>query len=169
MLTKAQVAKKAKRSYKVEVGTWYFVREEKGGTPRTLRGSADACQVVGEYWSQQPDYLQERVVVLTLDTKNRPLSWHTITIGSLDAAHVHPREVFRPAIIDGARSIIITHNHPSGDPTPGSADIAVTKRLVASGKIIGIDVLDHIVAGDTCHSIRESNPQSFDAPEMPSF
>ncbi len=161
MMTKELVAKKAKREYKVESGTWYFVREEKGGSPRSLRGPEDSCQVVAEYWSQQPNHLQERVVVLTLDVKNKPISWHTITIGSLDAAHVHPREVFRVAIVDGAKSIIITHNHPSGDPTPGDADIAATKRLAEAGKILGIDVLDHIVAGDTCRSIREINPGIF--------
>lgn len=102
------------------------------------------------------DCLQEQFHVLTLDTKNRIVDSHRITVGTLDASLIHPREVFRPAIKDAASSIILAHNHPSGDPTPSREDIAVTKRLTDVGKTIGIDVLDHIVLGkEKCVSIRE--------------
>ena len=102
------------------------------------------------------DCLQEQFHILTLDTKNRFLDSHQITVGTLDASLVHPREVFRPAIKDAASSIILAHNHPSGDPTPSREDIAVTRRLTDVGKTIGIDVLDHIVLGRTkCVSVRE--------------
>ena len=76
----------------------------------------------------------------------------------MDASLVHPREVFKPAFIEGSSSIIISHNHPSGNPTPSREDIAVTKRLTDAGKLLGIDVLDHIVYGDGTEeaiSIRE--------------
>ena len=81
---------------------------------------------------------------------------HQITVGTLDASLVHPREVFRAAIKDASSSIILVHNHPSGDPTPSREDIAVTTRLTDCGKTLGIDVLDHIVLGrNTAVSIRE--------------
>jgi DNA repair protein RadC len=72
----------------------------------------------------------------------------SITVGTLDASLVHPREVFKPAILEGSASIILSHNHPSGNPTPSPQDIAVTDRLTEAGKLIGINVLDHIVYGD---------------------
>ena len=102
------------------------------------------------------DGKQEELHVLTLDTKNHVIDSHRITIGTLNASLVHPREVFRPAITDAAASIIIVHNHPSGDPTPSKEDHAVTKRLTEVGKTLGIDLLDHIVvAKDGAVSVRE--------------
>jgi DNA repair protein RadC len=88
---------------------------------------------------------REHFVVVCLDTKNQPTSINTCHIGSLNASIVHPREVFKSAILSNAASIIITHNHPSGDPTPSREDIEVTKRLAEAGSIIGIDVLDHLI------------------------
>ena len=103
------------------------------------------------------DCLQEQFHIVTLDTKNQVLDSHHITTGTLDASLVHPREVFRPAIRDAASSIILAHNHPSGDPKPSREDIAVTDRLTDVGKTVGIDVLDHIVMGrDGLVSIREN-------------
>ncbi len=102
------------------------------------------------------DSLQEQFHIVTLDTKNHVLNSHHITTGTLDASLVHPREVFRPAIRDAASSIILAHNHPSGDPKPSREDFAVTDRLTEVGKTVGIDVLDHIVmARDGVLSIRE--------------
>lgn len=100
---------------------------------------------------------QEEFHIVTLDTKNQVIDTHCITVGTLDASLVHPREVFRAAIKDAASSIILVHNHPSGDPTPSREDFAVTNRLAESGKTIGIDVLDHIVLGKpNSVSIQES-------------
>lgn len=93
------------------------------------------------------DAKQEEFHIVTLDTKNQVIATHQITVGTLDASLVHPREVFRAAIKDAASSIILVHNHPSGDPTPSREDFAVTKRLEESGQTIGIEVLDHIVLG----------------------
>ena len=91
--------------------------------------------------------VQEEFHVVTLNTKHKMIGSHLVTVGTLDASLVHPREVFRAAIKDAAASIILVHNHPSGDPTPSGADIDVTNRLTESGKLLGIDVLDHIVLG----------------------
>lgn len=91
---------------------------------------------------------QEHFVCLYLNTKNQVLHKKTVFIGSLNASIVHPREVFKEALRRSAASVICLHNHPSGDPQPSREDIEVTKRLVESGKIIGIEVLDHLIIGE---------------------
>ncbi|MBP1156590.1 DNA repair protein RadC [Paenibacillus sp. PvR052] len=94
-------------------------------------------------------YLQkEHFVCLFLNTKNHVIGQETLSMGSLNASIVHPREVFRAAIKRSSASIVCAHNHPSGDPTPSPEDVQITKRLVQAGDIVGIDVLDHIVIGD---------------------
>ena len=98
-------------------------------------------------------YDKEVFVVATLNTKNVVTAIQIVTMGTLDASLVHPREVFRLAIHNNASSILVAHNHPSGNPTPSREDIAVTDRLKEAGKIIGIDVLDHIVVGSHSYSI----------------
>jgi DNA repair protein RadC len=91
---------------------------------------------------------EEHFVVLFLNTKNRVIGRQTLSIGSLNASVVHPREVFRAAIRRSSASILCAHNHPSGDPTPSQEDILLTKRLAEAGEIVGIELLDHIVIGD---------------------
>ncbi len=91
---------------------------------------------------------QEHFVCVYLNTKNQVLHKQTIFIGSLNASIVHPREVFKEAFRRSAASIICLHNHPSGDPTPSKEDIDVTKRLLECGRMIGIDVLDHLIIGE---------------------
>lgn len=93
--------------------------------------------------------MKENFVVLLLNTKNKIIGHRVISIGSLAASIVHPREVFKEAIKASAASIIVAHNHPSGDPSPSGEDVAVTKRLVKAGKIMDINVLDHIIIGDS--------------------
>ena len=93
--------------------------------------------------------VKENFVVLLLNTKNQILGHRVVSIGSLSASIVHPREVFKEAIKVNAASIIVAHNHPSGDPTPSREDVAVTKRLVKAGNIMDIQVLDHIIIGDS--------------------
>lgn len=90
---------------------------------------------------------REHFVAFYLDTRNRILARETISVGSLSASIVHPREVFAPAIERRAASVILAHNHPSGDPEPSGDDVALTRRLVQAGLIIGIEVLDHLVIG----------------------
>lgn len=91
---------------------------------------------------------QEHLVALFLDTKNKVIHKKTVFIGSLNSSIVHPREIFKNAMKYSSASIIIAHNHPSGDPMPSKEDIQVTKRLVEVGRIVGIELLDHIIIGD---------------------
>ena len=91
---------------------------------------------------------KEHFLCLFLNTKNHVIARETISIGTLNAALVHPREVFRAAMKHNSASIICVHNHPSGDPTPSSEDISLTKRLAEAGQLVGIELLDHVIVGD---------------------
>ena len=95
---------------------------------------------------------EEHFCILCLNAKNKIIGVHTISIGSLNAAIVHPREVFKAAMLNNASSIICLHNHPSGDPEPSWDDIETTRRLVEAGEIIGINVLDHVIIGEQRYS-----------------
>jgi len=94
------------------------------------------------------EYAEENLWLITLDTKNNITGIFTVSTGSLNGSIVHPREVFKRAVLQNAASIIICHNHPSGDPTPSQDDINITKRIYDAGKILGIELLDHIIIGD---------------------
>lgn len=101
---------------------------------------------------------KEYFKVMFLNTKNEIISYETISIGSLNASIVHPREVFNRAIRKSSASIILIHNHPSGNPTPSKEDINITKRLIESGEILGIEVLDHVIIGDgNYYSLKENS------------
>lgn len=91
---------------------------------------------------------QEHLVALFLNVKNEVIGKKTIFIGGLNSSIVHPRELFKEAIKVSAASIIISHNHPSGNPNPSPEDIEITKRIVSAGKIVGIELLDHVIIGD---------------------
>lgn len=91
---------------------------------------------------------KEKFITLCLDTKNQILKEEVISIGSLNASIVHPREVFKSALMESSASVIMVHNHPSGDPSPSREDIMVTEKMVEGGKLLGIDVLDHIIIGE---------------------
>jgi DNA repair protein RadC len=109
---------------------------------------------LSDYFSDRCN--REEVGVVTLDTKKKVTGYFLVSSGTLDASLVHPREVFRPAIQNCAASILLVHNHPTGDPTPSPEDLEVTRRLEEAGEIIGIDVIDHIIVGeDNAVSIRE--------------
>lgn len=92
--------------------------------------------------------LQEALFVVLLDRKNHPLGRHLVTLGTLTSSLAHSREIFRSAIIAGAAAIVVSHNHPSGDPAASSADLAVTRALRDASRILGIDLLDHVIVGD---------------------
>ena len=94
------------------------------------------------------EYAEENLWLITLDTKNNITGIFTVSTGSLNASIVHPREIFKRAVLQNAASIIICHNHPSGDVTPSQEDINTTKRIYEAGKILGIELLDHIIIGD---------------------
>lgn len=94
------------------------------------------------------DAEQETFFVILLNTKNCVIKIERITVGLVDRAAVHAREVFRSAIVNNSSRLLLCHNHPSGDPTPSAQDIACTRSLVEAGKIVGIEVLDHVVLGN---------------------
>ena len=91
---------------------------------------------------------QENFIIVLLNTKNEIISINDISIGSLNSSIAEPREVFREVLKYPTSSVILAHNHPSGNPNPSVEDIKITKKLVNAGKILGIDVLDHIIIGD---------------------
>ena len=94
---------------------------------------------------------REQMAVAFLDAKHRVIGIGIVSIGSLTASIVHPREVFKPAIVSNAAAIIICHNHPSGVPEPSQEDVSLTSRLTQAGEILGIRLLDHVILGESTH------------------
>ncbi len=115
-------------------------------TPRArIEGPLDVFHLVAPHLRGEA---KEHVLVIWLDGRNGVMGWEAASVGSLTEALAHPREVFREAIRRGAASIVLVHNHPSGDPTPSEEDWALTRRIFAAGKVIGIDLLDHVIVVD---------------------
>lgn len=130
----------------VELGRRVEAATRESGDKERINSTDAAKSYCQRHFSRLAhDACQEEFHVVTLDTKLQPLKRHRITVGTLDASLVHPREVFRVAIRDAASSILLVHNHPSGDPTPSRQDFEVTDRLKRAGETIGITVIDHIV------------------------
>jgi len=102
------------------------------------------------YQARLRDLRKEVFLALLLDGKHRVVREESVSVGTLTASLVHPREVFGPAIREGAAAIILVHNHPSGDPTPSPEDIEITARLTEVGRLVGIRLLDHVILGDGC-------------------
>ncbi|MFJ5564019.1 JAB domain-containing protein [Lysinibacillus xylanilyticus] len=120
---------------------------------RKIRSPHDAYILMKEFIG---DADREHFVVLCLDTKNQPTCIQVVHIGSLNASIVHPREVLKSALLSNTASILVGHNHPSDNPSPSKEDIEVTERLKEAGKILGIDLLDHIIiCSDSFVSLKE--------------
>ena len=125
---------------------------------RMARGVVEEKPILGS-WQALLDYLaidmghlkHERVRVLYLDTRNRLILDHLASEGSIDEAAIHPREVIRRAFDIGASALILVHNHPSGDPEPSRADIAITNRIAEAGRLLGVTVHDHVIVGRGTH------------------
>lgn len=117
-------------------------KEEHDEKYMPVKSHQDVIKVVRQ---RLKDKKKEHFLILCLDTRNNLIKISTVSTGTLDANLVHPREVFKEAIQSLASSIILVHNHPSGCPEPSEADIDITKRIVETGKVVGIDVLDHII------------------------
>jgi DNA repair protein RadC len=157
-------SKKQIESTVCEEGNWYWVPEYKvmlvrdsnggakaTGKKKTLTTPDDVAEIFRTYLDGAD---RENFCIAMLDRKGNIIGINTVSIGSLSSSIVHPREVFKPAVILGANSLILCHNHPSGDTTPSKEDIEVTKRLVDAGKIMGIEILDHVIIGDSYTSMR---------------
>ncbi len=136
----------------IEAGRRTLVRGRRE-RPQIL-SSRDVAELLVPQFGSRP---VEQFGIVLLDTKHRVLRTSLLSVGTLDASIVHPREVFREAASGGAAAIIVFHNHPSGDPKPSPDDIALTKRLIRAGEMMGIDVLDHvIIAENRFHSLRDA-------------
>ena len=119
-----------------------------------IRSPEDALGI-GKGFMRIHEEPEEYMYMICMNTKNKIIGVFEISHGSVNSSIVNPREVFQKALLANAVSIILMHNHPSGDPTPSREDIEVTKRLVEAGKIVGVQVLDHIVVGDRYVSLKE--------------
>ena len=117
-------------------------RRYRGKKVPEIRGPDDVVRLLGKKFRRLE---QEHFVVLLLNARHEALAQETVSVGSLNASIVHPREVFKPAILASAASILLVHNHPSGDPEPSEEDLGITKRLVKCGELLGIGVLDHVI------------------------
>ncbi len=115
------------------------------GDDLTVDTPAKAVEYLKSAFATHP--MQETFWVILLDRKNHAIGRVLISLGTVCGTLVHAREVFRPAILAAASSILVAHNHPSGDPTPSAADVQVTRQLRESAKVIGIDLIDHVVVG----------------------
>ena len=124
-----------------EIGRRFFV-EDAGKMP-TVRDAED----VYEYLKEISKFKKEQFRGLYLNSRNKLIYDEVISLGTLNANLVHPREVFQPAVEFSAAAIIVAHNHPSGDPEPSEDDLEITKRLVEAGKIMGLEILDHLIIG----------------------
>ncbi len=111
---------------------------------RKLTTPAECASVLVKLLQDQPG---EVFAILCMSTKHRVIAYHEVSRGALDATLVHPREVFKPAILESAASLILLHNHPSGDPTPSTQDIRLTRNLVEAGKHMKITIHDHVIVG----------------------
>jgi DNA repair protein RadC len=116
-----------------------------GADPVRIRGPSDVYRRMGP---DLRDLDQEEFHAVLLNAQHGVLREVLVTRGILDASLVHPREVFRPAVAEGAAAVILVHNHPSGDPTPSAQDRAVTRQMASAGRTLGIPVLDHVIVGD---------------------
>jgi DNA repair protein RadC len=110
-----------------------------------IRVPAEAAPMLAQYIG---DADREVFVIAMLTVRHHVLGLHTVSVGCLTSSLVHPREVFKPAILAGSAAILAAHPHPSGDPEPSAEDIALTRRLAAAGQLLGIELLDHLILGE---------------------
>lgn len=120
-------------------------RKYKASSPVPIRGPDDVVAIPAI--KRLKKARREHFVVLLLNARHEVNAIETVSIGSLNASIVHPREVFLPAVLHSAASIVLCHNHPSGDPEPSEEDLSITRRLVEVGELLGIGVIDHVVLG----------------------
>lgn len=133
-------------AYRVPIYRVALVREASLQMNRQrLSSSQDVANLLRQFLGAVD---REYFVAVLLDRKNCLIGINTVSVGSLSASLAHPREVYKPAILSNAAAVILGHNHPSGAPQPSQEDRAITRRLVEAGKLLGIEVLDHVIVGD---------------------
>ena len=152
----------SRRSRKArEPQEWKVVSLRECPTPERMK-TCDSPDAAAKYWQLHIEghpYFNcdcECFVVLHVNTRRRVKGHHLVSVGTLDSVVVHPREVFRAAIVSAASAVLLMHNHPSGEPDPSEADIKVTRDLIRAGQLLRIEVLDHVIVGHNRHvSLRE--------------
>jgi DNA repair protein RadC len=112
------------------------------------RARFTSSREIFSWFQTMKDETKESFICLHLDSKNTLVCAEVVSVGSLNASIVHPREVFKTALLSNAAALVFIHNHPSGDPTPSSEDMELTTRLCDAGKLLGIRILDHIIIGE---------------------
>jgi DNA repair protein RadC len=158
-LTGIGPAKVARLKAGVELGRRLYRTVKPEGKPFAVRCGRDVYEYVR---TDLTEYDRECFAVILLNTRNQVVSKEVESIGSLDTALVHPREIFKNAIRRNAASMVLVHNHPSGDPSPSDDDVEITKRLVEAGKVLGITVFDHVIVSRSSFvSLREICPGWF--------
>ena len=157
-------------SNKISLDNFYFKRVEvrlclKEGdpfySPEPITSPEAATKIMSEIMS---DLDREMVTVINLDAKNRPLNYNIVSIGSINQSLAPIQNIMKSAILSNAASIIVMHNHPSGEATPSQADIQVTERLIEAGKLMELPVLDHVIVGEggnERYSFRQAHPEMF--------
>ena len=130
-----------------------LISGHQGAVRPRLRDSAQVAELLLEEMMYEK---RELFMTINLNSKMQVESKSVISIGNLDSAPVHPREVFGPAIRRGAAAVVVAHNHPSGDPSPSPQDIEVTERLISASKILGIRLIDHVIVGSGCFTSMKS-------------
>ena len=132
--------------YDIPIYQVQLVRESSVTVERnSILRPIDAYNIAREHYKTLD---REMFSVMMLDAKNKVIGINTVSVGSLSASIVHPREVFKPCILSNAASVILLHNHPSGDPTPSQNDLEITRKLHDVGYILGVNIRDHIILGD---------------------
>ncbi|MBU7006321.1 RadC family protein [Phosphitispora fastidiosa] len=141
--------------YRIPVYRVQLVREKsQPAESKHINSPFDAFKVLGAMLENED---RENFVVMMVDTKHKIIGINTVSVGTLNSSPVHPREVFKPAMLANAAAVILGHNHPSGEVKASPEDIEVTRRLEDAGAILGIEVLDHVIVGHgTYYSLKEA-------------
>jgi DNA repair protein RadC len=133
--------------YRLKLATWIVVREAADPSPRTINSPDDAARLATELVRASDDD-KEHFWVMLLNQRHHYLMHTEVSVGNQSASLVHPREVFGPAVREGAAVVVLVHNHPSGNPAPSSEDRQLTARLKECGTLLGIEILDHVIVGN---------------------
>jgi DNA repair protein RadC len=138
----------ASRAFYVPTFRISLVRDgsRKTEAPRIVHKPADAAKILRSCMPADAD--REVFAILLLDIRHKVIGFNVVSVGCLSYAVVHPREVMKVAVLANAAALVICHNHPSGDPSPSREDVVMTERLAEAGKLMGIDILDHVILGD---------------------
>jgi DNA repair protein RadC len=135
------------KRYRLKVATWTVVRETGQPSPRIL-SSPQAAALLAQDLLRDADDDKEHFWAVLLNSKNHYLMHTLVSVGTLSSSLVHPREVLGPALREGAASVIVIHNHPSGDPTPSSEDVRLTRQLSEGAKLLDLHLHDHVIIGN---------------------